>query len=277
MRLSIIIVSWNVSRQLRDCLDSLDAAHLPDDWEVVVFDNASQDDSVSMVRQRFPMVRLIASEQNIGYAAGNNRAALTAHGEYLLFLNPDTLVSQSAIHQLLACMDDNPRIGACSPQLLLPDGSPQPYAFGGDPTPGYLFRRGWNRLMHGAPLHDWSISEPTAVDWVSGAAMLVRQQAWRQTGGFDEDYFMYFEDNDLCLRMRQQGWRVLYQPQIAITHLGGSSSIQNDAIDSFYHRSLHLFYRKHYGIIAATLLRFPLAAYKIILANRSSSKDAPDG
>jgi len=264
MRLSIIIVTWNVREQVRDCLLSLDVAHLPDDWEVILLDNASQDETVAMVRADFPTVHLIASEENLGFGAGNNRAAAHARGDYLLLLNPDTLVSQKAILTLLDFMDAHPRAGACSSQLHLPDGSPQPYTFGKDPKLGYLLRRGWQRLVHGRMLHDWDLDFPQQMPWVSGAAMLVRREAWEEVGGFDEGFFMYFEDNDLCLRMRERGWEIWYNPDVSIIHLGGQSAQHMAFSGRTYQQSLIYFYRKHYGRIARVTLRIGLAFYNRI-------------
>ena len=261
IRLSILIVTWNVGEQLAACLRSLDANRLPADWEIIIFDNASRDDTAALVRKTFPQVRLVESPHNLGYAAGNNRAAAAAQGEYLLLLNPDTLASREAIAGLLDFMDAHSRAGACSPQLRLADGSVQPFTFGEDPTPGYLFRRGWRRLIHHQPLHDWETPTSHPVAWVSGAAMMVRRAAWEQVGGFDENFFMYFEDNDLCLRMRKRGWEIWYHPAVAITHLGGQSAQQMGSSGSAYRASLRYFYRKHYGWAARGLLWLGLAAY----------------
>lgn len=215
-----------------------------------------------MVREQYPDVRLIESASNLGYAAGNNRAAAKARGEYLLLLNPDTVVERDALGGLLAFMEERPQAGACSPRLNLPDGSPQPFTFGEDPRPGYLLRRGWNRLVHQRPLHDWNLAIPTEMEWVSGACMLVRRAAWEEVGGFDEGFFMYFEDNDLCLRMRRAGWQVWYNPTVAITHVGGQSAQHYAASGRAYVQSLLYFYRKHYGRVPAAGLRLGVLGYR---------------
>lgn len=277
MQLSILIVNWNTGAVLMQCLHALRVQALPEDWEIIVMDNASQDDSVGILRSQFPNVLLLASTENIGYARGNNLAAAQAQGRYLLLLNPDTIVSQETLAALLAFMEEHPHIGACSPRLLLPDGTPQPYAFGADPRPGYLLRRGWNRLVHHRSLHDWAIDTPQSVDWVSGACMMLRRKAWEQMGGFDEDFFMYFEDNDLCLRLRQAGWQIVYYPLLGITHLGGASEPGN----RFYHQSLVRFYRKHYGRLWGLAMGVTVGVYRALstrmAARRASNEDAEDG
>lgn len=261
MQLSIIIVNWNTGDLLAQCLDSLCTQALPPAWEIIVVDNASQDDSVTMLEARFPMVRVIANVENVGYARANNQAAALARGRYLLLLNPDTIVSQEALAELIAFMKNHPEIGVCSPRLLLPDGTPQPYAFGADPTPGYLLRRGWNRLVLHRSMHNWAIDTPQIVDWVSGACLMVRRQSWQQVGGFDEHFFMYFEDNDLCLRLRQAGWQAVYNPLVGITHLGGRSLRQNPTVPRAYQESLRYFYQKHYTFAARVFLNLALPFY----------------
>ena len=263
--LSIIIVSWNVRSVLNSCLTSLDTFHLPLSWEVIVFDNASQDGTDEMVRSRFPNVRLIRSDRNIGFAGGNNRAAEKARGEYLLLLNPDTLPTQRSVHSLLDYMRAHTGTGVASPQLLLPDGMPQPYAFGKDPTPYYLLKRALVRAISHRFLHEWQSAEHMKVDWVSGAAMIIRREAWDRVGGFDENFFMYFEDNDLCLRVRQEGWDVVYLHTPSIVHFGGMSARQNPLVRQAYQKSLRYFYRKHYGVAAQVFLSIALPLYSLSL------------
>jgi len=145
---------------------------------------------------------------------------------------------------------------------LLP--SFQPYAFGADPTLGYLLRRGWNRLVHHRSLHDWAIDTPQSVDWVSGACLLVRRQAWEEVGGFDEAFFMYFEDVDLCLRIRHAGWQIMYNQRVGITHLGGASEPGR----WLYYQSLEHFYRKHYGRLWGFAMRVTMGVYRVLSAWR---------
>ena len=153
-------------------------------------------------------------------------------------------------------------MGACSPRLLRPDGSPQPYAFGDDPTLGYLLRRGVSRWLFRRPLHDWDTGAVLEVGWVSGACLVARRQAIEQAGGLDERIFMYFEDSDWCRRMRLAGWKVCYVPAVEITHIGGASVSQNPAARAAYYDSLVYFYGKHYGRVPQALLRLVLALYR---------------
>ncbi len=263
--LSVIVLSWNVRGLLRDCLQSVRdnvSTFAHSNVETLVVDNASTDGSAEMVADEFPEARLIRNAENLGYARANNIGIVESRGRYVLLLNSDTIVPPGTLAKLVAFMDAHPQAAACSPRLLQPDGKPQPYAFGGDPTPGYLLRRGINRLLFRRPLHDWGISQPMQVDWVSGACLMARRAAIEQVGLLDEAMFMYFEDNDWCRRMRLAGWQIWYVPTVAITHIGGAGLKQNPAAQRAYRASLRYFYRKHYGPAANLLLRLMLPVYE---------------
>ena len=216
-----------------------------------------------MVRAEFPAVTLIANTENLGFARANNQGIRASQGRYVVLLNSDTVVPPGALEALVAFMDAHPEAGVVGPRLLRPDGTPQPYAFGGDPTLGYLLRRGVNRLLFRRPLHDWATDAIQEVDWVSGACLMARRAAIDQAGLLDETIFMYFEDNDWCLRIRQAGWKVYYNPQAAITHIGGQSLAQNPAARRAYGDSLRYFYAKHYSLPAQWMLSVCLMLYRL--------------
>lgn len=275
--LSIIIVTWNGRELLRTCLRTLVGGEeagvrrqasgvSPLTSEIIIVDNASTDGSAEMVRVEFGDVRLIVNAENLGFARANNIGIRASRGRYVLLLNNDTLVPPGALAALVAFMDAHPEAGAVGPRLLRPDGTPQPYAFGGDPTLGYLLRRGINRLILRCPLHDWATDTVQQVDWVSGACLMVRRAAIDQAGLLDENIFMYFEDNDWCLRIRQAGWKVYYDPQVAITHIGGQSVARNPAAQRAYRESLRYFYARHYGPAANRALRLLLPLYARLVA-----------
>jgi len=274
--LSIIVLSWNVRDLLRACLMSVQQNVETSERlnvETLIVDNASTDGSAEMVAREFPTVRLIRNRANRGYAGANNIGIAASQGRYVLLLNSDTVVPASALAELVAFMAAHPEAGACSPQLVGSDGRPQSYAFGCDPTPGYLLRRGLYRQLLRRPLHDWDTAELQEVDWVSGACLLVRRATIEQVGGLDEQFFMYFEDNDWCLRMRRAGWKVYYNPNVCITHIGGQGLIQNPAARRAYHRSLEYFYAKYYGPLARGLLKSFLLVYRFFFnPNRHKPK-----
>jgi len=265
-RLSIIILNWNTRALLRQCLNSLTSEDVSND-EIIIIDNASTDGSPQMVQETFPQVELLINSKNLGFTIANNQGIKIAHGRYILLLNSDTLASRAALDNLVHFMDTHPGVGACSPRLLRPDGIPQSYAFGKDPTLGYLLARGFNQIVFHRQLHNWSIEKPLEVDWVSGACLMVRREVIDQVGGLDENIFMYFEDNDWCLRIRQAGWKVYYVPQIEITHIGGQSVNQNPKARQAYYKSLAYFYDKHYGVLAKALLKGGLTAYRRLVKN----------
>lgn len=265
--LAIIIVNWNTRDLLRDCLTSLGAEQYLR-YHVIVVDNASTDGSVEMIAQHFPQVHLIKNARNVGFASANNQGIAISQERYILLLNSDTRVPPDTLPSLTEFMQAHPEAGACSPRLVHPDGRPQAFAFGGDPTPGYLLRRVVNHLLLRRSLHNWETNQIQEVDWVSGACLLARREAVAQAGPLDENIFMYFEDNDWCLRIRRQGWKIYYVPSVPILHLGGQSLAQNPAARRAYDRSLAYFYTKHYGPLARWMLRVSLMPYRWLVRYR---------
>ncbi|GBC93005.1 N-acetylglucosaminyl-diphospho-decaprenol L-rhamnosyltransferase [bacterium HR15] len=253
--LTIQIVNWNAREHLRAALRSI-YAHAPRfPFEVLVLDNASQDGSVQMVEKEFPQVRLLVSERNLGFAKGHNELARHAQGRYLLILNPDTLMLEDALDNLIRFAEAHPEAGIIGPKLLNPDGSlqyscrrfPNPIAAIFRNTPlGRLFPH--NRYTRDYLMLDWDHRSVREVDWVSGAAMLVSRAVYEQLGGFDEQFFIYVEDVDLCYRAWQAGWKVLYYPEAVILHAIGRSTdlVANKMIITF-HQSMYKFYKKHYA------------------------------
>jgi GT2 family glycosyltransferase len=267
MDLSIIIVNWNVKELLRPCLESVLAA--PGlTTEIIVVDSASTDGSPEIVRAEFPQVRLIASPENLGYARGNNVGAAAALGRYLFLLNPDTVVQTEALPRLVAYLDAHPTVGAVGPQLLWPDGTIQSSrrCF---PTLGTLFWEStlleqWfpgNRYARRYRLVETPAYQTQQVDWVVGAAILIRREAWQQVGPIDETFFMYFEETDWCRRAALAGWATHYLPAAQVIHYEGKSSQQvvADRTLRFQHSKLR-YTQKYFGRGWAVLLRLFLWA-----------------
>ncbi len=257
--LSIIIVNWNTKQLLLQCLASL--AQSPVRHEVVVVDNGSKDGSAAAVREKFPSVKIIRCERNRGYATANMHGFRASTGRYVLFLNSDTIVPPETLPRMIFYLEGSPQAAACGPRLAREDGATQAYAFGKDPTLLYLLARAFARQGLRAPLHDWETSEVQTVDWISGACLMVRRAAIEQVSGFDEHIFMYFEDNDLCLRLRRAGWRIVYDPQVHVIHLGGASLTNNTLRRKYYYDSLIYFYSKHYSLLERLALRMMLPLY----------------
>ncbi len=263
MDLSILIVTYNSARLVGPLLSRLQIQLQDLQAEVIVVDNASKDDTVSVIRDEHPWVKLVASPENLGFAAGNNLAARHAVGTNLLLLNPDAIPHEGALKRGLALLAGHDRVGLAGGELRGPDNSRQPTArmfprlrdeffilsgmaarFPKSPT--------WSRLERG-----WADPEQAAqVDWIPGAFVFIPANVFRQLDGFDERFFMYHEEVDLCRRMAREGLAVWYWPEIKAMHIGGESAkTVNQAgisksglqLESWRMRSVFLYYRKHHG------------------------------
>ncbi len=254
-----VIVTHNSAAFLPACLDSVAAQTMP--CPAIVVDNASDDGTADEVRRR-PAVIFVPLGANPGFAAANNRGLALVTTPFVLFLNPDTVVQDAtALERLTAFLHGQARAAAGGPRLVWPDGSPQPYAFGDDPGLAYIVRRALHRIVWGKPMHDWSTTVPQRVSWVAGTCLLARSDAVRAIGGWDESLFMYFEDNDLCRRLRAAGWQVWYNPAVQVTHLGGQADYGDLPRRRLYYRSMLRYYRKHEGVLAWALLAILLRPY----------------
>ncbi len=243
--ISVIVVSYNTAGLLGPCLESIEAAPgaLP---EVVVVDNASADGSADLVRRAHPSVRLLANPVNRGFGAANNQALPLCSGRYIVLLNPDAVLRPGALRELVAYMDAHPAVGLAGPKLVNPDGTPQDsvsYRY-----PGQKHARGELSGLGGT------------IACVMGACQIVRAELMRRLGGFDEDFFLYGEDQDLCLRIRRDGYDIGYVRSAVVVHLGGQS--ERDAVPlAVWRKKLaaeYLFYAKHYR--AETVRRIARAA-----------------
>jgi GT2 family glycosyltransferase len=267
MDLSILIVTYNsqalvgpLMAHLRDELNDLDA-------EVLVVDNASRDGTLAALRRDHPWVHVIESRRNLGFAAGNNLAARHARGRYLLLLNPDALPATGALRQALNLLEAHPEVGLAGGQLRAPDGSRQPSArmF---PTlrdefftlAGLAARFPRSRLFARLDRRWADPDQRAEVDWIPGAFVFVPARVWTELGGFDERFFMYYEEVDLCRRLREAGRTVMYWPELQATHIGGASArtVQNarvsrtgSQLETWRMRSALLYYRKQHGWLAA--------------------------
>lgn len=257
---SIVILNYNTRQLTLELLARVaEPAHVAG-WQVIVVDNGSQDDGAPAIAEAFPRVELLRAEANRGYAAGNNIGLRQACGESVFLLNSDVIVDLHALEQLRSRLIEEPSIGAVSPGLRTSDQQPQAFAYGDPPSPGYLLRRVQRRLLRQEALHAWDVCTAIDVGWVSGACLGVRTAAICQVGLMDEEFFLYFEDVDWCLRMRTAGWRIVYDPTIQVVHLGGVSQPQRRVANEHYYRSLLYFYSKHYGRFATATLRVAIKA-----------------
>ena len=231
--------------------------------EVIVVDNASGDDSVSMLAEAFPWVQLIANRENLGFTKANNQGLAASGGQYVLFLNPDTQATPQAFGQMLVYAEGHAEVGVLGPQLRYGDGSVQS-SRRRFPTMATFFlestvlQKKWprNRILDRYFVRDKPDNAISQVDWVVGACMLVRRAVLDAIGGFDEGFFMYSEELDLCHRAVDAGWQVVYFPQAVVTHYEGKSSEQVVAARHIrFHTSRVRYVRKYHGTAAAEAVR----------------------
>lgn len=253
--LTVVIVSYNVRDLLRACLRSLLASEGDFSFEIIVVDNRSTDGSAEMVENEFRQVRLIVSPVNGGYAYGNNLGLARGRGRYMLLLNPDTEVPPNALGDMITYMDLRPKAGAVGPKLVRADGSLDLACRRSFPTPTVALYRmlGLSRRFPRSKrfarynLTYLDPDEPAEVDSVVGAFMLMRREALEQVGLLDESFFMYGEDLDLAYRLKQAGWKVLYNPAVTVLHHKGESSSTMKVRTTYeFYRAMVIFYRKHF-------------------------------
>jgi len=233
MDVSIVIVNWNTCDILRDCLVSIYKETKDIEFEVIVVDNASNDGSPQMVKSEFPQVCLIVNEQNLGFAAANNRGIEIASGRYVLLLNSDTVILDNAITKTLYFADENHQAGIVSCRVCNPDMTTQDTCFMFPSllnmvlSDTYLSRLFPKSTFFGRERMAWFVWDKAfELDVIAGCFMLVRASVFEQVGVMDDSFFMYGEETDWCYRINQAGWKVMYTPHTFIIHLGGQSSSQ---------------------------------------------------
>jgi N-acetylglucosaminyl-diphospho-decaprenol L-rhamnosyltransferase len=256
--ISISRDNTNNRELLLDCLASLEAAARETTLQTIVIDNASTDGSADAVRAAYPDVEVVERDRRHGFGANHNQAIARSRGRYVFILNEDTVLHEGALDRMRRFMDEHPEVGACGPKLLYPDGSQQPSAFH-FPTPARtaltaltLQRRGWIQ----------SNSERIErVDWLCGAAILARRLALEAVGGFDERLFIYSEDPDLCLRLRDAGYHSAYFPYASLVHFENATTggVPERRIAQM-ERSRALYARKHHGAAGEYAVRGLTAA-----------------
>ena len=255
MKLSVIIVNYKVKHYLEQCLRSVAEASRGIAVEVIVVDNASGDGSVEYLRKRFPDVTIIASEENLGFARANNLAIRNSHGQYVLLLNPDTIVAEDTFRDFISFMDSTPDAGGCGAYMLHTDGSFAPESRRGLPTPFVAFCKmsGLASLFPKSHtlgryyMRYLNENEVNRIEIMSGAFMFLRRDALDKAGLLDEDFFMYGEDIDLSYRILKAGYNNYFLPS-RILHYKGESTVKSSYryVHTFY-RAMELFFNKHYA------------------------------
>ena len=267
--ISILIVSFNTKDVLRECLESVVLSSHGLEVETIVVDNHSRDDSVAMLRSEFPWVQVIESAENLGFGRANNLAFSAARGRYIVLLNSDAFLQANTLRLSLSKMKANPSVGLASGRLVGRDGILQPSArmF---PTPfrqwlvisGLADKFPTSRFFGQADRTWADPMEAAEVDWVPGAYSIIPASILHEHGFFDPRFFLYYEEVDLCLRIQNAGFKIMYWPEICIVHVGGESSRQVKTVEMsqtgaqltlWRMRSTLLYYRKHHDSMAAVI------------------------
>jgi N-acetylglucosaminyl-diphospho-decaprenol L-rhamnosyltransferase len=260
--LSIVIVTYNSCAFVAECLESVLGRSEAGHWQVIVVDNDSRDGSAEMVKARFPQVELLEMGANVGFGAANNQGLLACTAPYVLLLNPDTRLDGAGMASLVAFMDRHPAVGLVGPRLVGADQrlqtSTRHFPSIAREAVECLFLHRVSRVfgdkygeeIAGREAYD----KKRRVDWVSGAAMLARVEALRAVGGFDEGFFLYAEEIDLCKRLGSAGWDVWYHPGLTVMHVGNERA--DPELEAENQRSKLRYFRKHHG--RAAMLAFGL-------------------
>ena len=255
MELSIIIVNYEQSHFLGDCLESVHLTICKTKFEVILVDNSSKDKGLESVLKRFPETRLIDNARNVGFARANNQGAKIANGDFLFFINPDTIMIKGTIESMLDYIRSDPSVGILGPKVLNPDQTLQ-YSCRKFPTIwSGLFNRYSvmtrffpnNRYSKDYLMLDYDHSSTRSVDWISGCCMMIPAPIFKEVNGFDENYFLFIEDVDLCQTMRKKGYRVDYFPSAKIFHKISSSSSQSAPQTIIKHHKGMIYYNQKYN------------------------------
>ncbi len=262
--LSVIVISYNTREMTLNCLRALYAGLGNLKAEVFVIDNASTDGSAEAVRAAFPAAQVIENSGNTGFGAANNQAMQMASGEYFLLLNSDAFVEPEAVPALVDYARSHPEIGAAGPRLLNGDGTLQLSCFRYPSPLGVWLEQLWvSALLPNHPVlgyyRRWGHDRERLVDFVIGACLLVRREAYVQVGGFDDSFFMYQEETDWQRRMHNRGWKIGFTPDAQVTHLGGASGASEKAkISGHFFDSMDHYLHKHYGLAGLLSLRLSM-------------------
>jgi len=271
MELSIIIASFNNKDLLSGCLSSIYNAVEGHDYEVIVVDNDSNDKSAEMVQKEYPQARLIRNRTNKGFSKACNQGILLSGGRNILFLNNDTEILGDSLKAMTEFLDQHNGVGIIGAQMLSLEGKAYRSCFRFPNLLEQLFARKIfnSKIMDSCPISliypDWNSGKTIEVDWVSGAALMIKKEVIQQIGSFDEEFFFYFEDVDLCFRANQVGFKVCYLPQAKIIH-GGQSSTRHDSgrFEIEWLKSRLRYFKKHHSRLVVVFIKFLMATGSIV-------------
>ncbi|MBU1235888.1 MAG: glycosyltransferase family 2 protein [Gammaproteobacteria bacterium] len=279
----VVVVNYNTAQLLPRMFASLDLAASHPGASCIVIDNASNDASVEVMRSSFPQHRLLVNEANVGFGRANNQALPYVDQEYVLLLNTDAFVSPDTLSRTIEYMDANPAVGILGVRLTGEDGELQPSCrFFPTPLNVFLLRTGLNRLLPWVRLvddMDWNHASVRECDWVPGCYFLIRRTLVDDIGLFDQRYFLYYEEVDLCRRAKQAGWKVVYYPHTSVIHIGGESAKSDGKLttsgrqlSALQIESELLYFRRHHGRLGLALHMVLVTLGDMILAAKALLK-----
>lgn len=257
-KITIVILNFNSSQFTIDCIKSIASFDCKVSYNILIFDNGSnQEDYKKLLQLKSSNVDVIRNEENLGFASGNMEAIKNLKTEYIFFLNNDTLFYNNVLDPLFEFCEENPTAGICAPQLFNQDDTLHA-TFDYFPTLATkIFGVGFVKLFSRREFHtkDLIRTNPLKVELVSGSAMFVRKSAFDRIGGFDKTFFLYCEEEDLALRMNKNNFDVFLVPTAKVKHIGGGSTGRNLLLEKEFYISFNYFYKKHYGLLKALIIR----------------------
>lgn len=292
MDVSVVIVNYNTKKLTLDCIQSVLRSEGQFEFEIILIDNASADDTVEVSKKRFPQVRIVSNPENVGFSKANNQGIRLSRGRYILLLNSDTVVEPKTLWTMVQFMDEHREVGASGCKLLLENGTLDETCKRGFPTPmtSFYYIFGFSKMFPNVPqFHQYRLThldpdQTHRVDSLVGAFMFVRGETIARIGMLDESFFMYGEDIDWCYRMKQAGWQVVYYPQTTVIHCkGASSKTKPFKIVYEFYRAMVLFHHKHYArkynvfvnslVYSGVVVAFAVAFAGNLLKNRIRHQD----
>ena len=267
MDLSVIIVNYNTKELLQNCLRSIFENTEGPICEVIVVDNNSTDGSLQMIQKMFPQVLLLHNKENLGFSRANNLGYSHSKGKYLLFLNSDTLILDGAIEKMLSYLQSHPQVGLVGPKILnTQHQATRSYMRFLDIKTLFLgskyFKSFFDVEKYRMHFSSYDFSSIQHVPWVSGACLMVKRNIFQKAGLFDESYFLYFEDMDLCLQIQNLGYRIVYLPTAGIVHLfGGSSSGRSEQLNQVHKNSMLIYFKKNFSTFHCWIAKLYLSLF----------------
>ena len=249
MDISFIVINYRSRDYLRRCVESIFKYAKNFSFEVVIVNN---DDAPLNGYSDLKNIRIIEHNLNFGFAQAANLGTKNAIGKILFFLNSDTEILDNNISEILGALSDL-SVGAAAPKLILPNGSPQPWGAGYEITILDIVKNNFGFIKSSSI---WTQDETSEIDWASGAALAISKEVFEKCNGFDEKFFMYFEDVDLCKRIRKTGKKIMLLPHIKIMHLGGQSKLGEKTQKKQYYESQNYYFKKHFGLFHCYLVKF---------------------